>query len=166
MNFEGACSFPRWAFQSVNLCHWTLGRIMEFSRQEYWSGKPFPSPGIPFVMIPLLFLSGAIIWLLDSLDLSSTLLLWSLCDFCLLSWNCPSSLSSNFSLNIFPAAIILIFKCFFLIIEFYLFLESFFCFMGVIPSPMCLRILIILRHFSLSICVVSELSTPFFLFVF
>ena len=103
-------------------------------------------------MIPLLFLSGTIIWLLDSLDLSSTLLLWSLCDFCLLSWTCPLSLSSNFSLNIFPAAIILIFKCFFLIIEFYLFLEYFFCFMGVIPSPMCLRILIILRHFSLSIC--------------
>ena len=40
---------------------WTVAyqapRSMEFSRQEYWSGLPFPSPGhlpVPFTKIPLL----------------------------------------------------------------------------------------------------------------
>ena len=35
-----------------DLTPWTVGRqvplSMEFSRQEYWSGLPFPSPFIPF----------------------------------------------------------------------------------------------------------------------
>ena len=38
------CSFMVYSLGSHGLAH-QAPRPMEFSRQEYWSGLPFPSPG-------------------------------------------------------------------------------------------------------------------------
>ena len=77
---QGYCPTPSVSHSAVSSSLWSRGLSMGFSRQEYWSGLPFPSPGKsswPRHWTQVSWIAGRFFPIWATMEASSRLSLWA-----------------------------------------------------------------------------------------